>query len=76
MDNNTTLNVKPSDLKDYCCEECGCMYFRQVVAFKRVSALISPTGKEQMMPMQTFRCDECGWINKEFQIKTSDEIQD
>ena len=60
------LHVSPSDMKDICCENCGGKYFRQVNAFKRVSALVSPTGKEQIIPVPTFRCDECGFINEEF----------
>ena len=63
------INVKLEDLKDICCEICGGKYFRQVQAFKRLSALISPTGKEQIVPVPTFRCDDCGYINDEFQIK-------
>ena len=61
------INIKPEDLKDIVCEECGGKYFRQVQAFKRLSALISPTGKEQIVPVPTFRCDDCDYINKEFQ---------
>ena len=60
------VNIKPEDLKDIACENCGCKYFRQVNAFKRISALVSPTGKEQIMPVPTFRCDDCGFINEEF----------
>ena len=60
------INIKPEDLKDIACENCGCKYFRQVNAFKRISALVSPTGKEQIVPVPTFRCDECGFINDEF----------
>jgi DNA-directed RNA polymerase subunit RPC12/RpoP len=60
------INVKPEDLKDIVCEQCGSKYFRQVQAFKRLNALISPTGKEQIVPVPVFRCDECGFINKEF----------
>ena len=60
------ISIKPEDLKDICCESCECKYFRQVNAFKRVSALVSPTGKEQIVPVPTFRCDECGFINEEF----------
>ena len=62
----TNINVKPEDLKDIVCEECGSKFFRQVQAFKRLSALISPTGKEQIIPIPVFRCDECGFINEEF----------
>jgi len=60
------INIKPEDLKDIECENCGSKYFRQVTAFKRVSPLVSPTGKEQIVPVPTFRCDECGFINEEF----------
>ena len=63
---NAQVNIKPEDLKDIACENCGCKYFRQVQAFKRISALVSPTGKEQIVPVPTFRCDECGFINEEF----------
>tara|TARA_R110002050_G_scaffold53815_4_gene122221 strand:- start:1297 stop:1557 length:261 start_codon:yes stop_codon:yes gene_type:complete len=68
MDQKKGLNmqIKPEDLKDIACEQCGCKYFRQVNAFKRISALVSPTGKEQIVPVPTFRCDECGFINEEF----------
>lgn len=58
----------PTNMKDLICEECSGKYFRQVQGFKIISALESPTGKEQIMPIPTFRCDDCGYINKEFRI--------
>jgi predicted nucleic acid-binding Zn ribbon protein len=64
----SNVNINPNDLKDVVCENCGGKFFRQVNAFKRVSALISPTGKEQIIPVPTFRCDDCGHINDEFQL--------
>jgi len=63
------INIKPEDLKDIVCENCGGRFFRQVNAFKRISALISPTGKEQILPVPSFRCDDCGHINDEFMPK-------
>ena len=66
---NAQVNIKPEDLKDLVCENCGGKYFRQVNAFKRVSALISSSGKEQIVPLPTFRCDDCGHINEEFLVK-------
>ena len=60
------LQIDPSMLKDICCDQCGGRYFRQVNAFKRISALVSPTGKEQIIPVPTYRCDDCGYINEEF----------
>ena len=63
-----TPKLSPEDMKDIKCDECGCKFFRQVNAFKRISALMSPTGKEQIVPVPTFRCDDCGYINEEFRI--------
>jgi len=63
---NTSINPKPSDMKDIICDDCGSKYFRSVNAFKRLSALISPSGKEQIIPIPTYRCDDCGFINEEF----------
>jgi DNA-directed RNA polymerase subunit RPC12/RpoP len=65
---NAQINLKPQDMDDIVCEQCGGKYFRQVNAFKKMSALVSPTGKEQIVPVPTFRCDDCGYINKEFRI--------
>jgi hypothetical protein len=61
------IQLNAEDLSDIVCENCGCCYFRQVNAFKRISALVSPTGKEQIIPVPTFRCDDCGHINDEFE---------
>ena len=69
MDGNppgAQLNIKMSDLTDIVCENCESRFFRQVSAFKKLSALISPSGKEQIVPVPTFRCDDCGFINEEF----------
>jgi len=64
------IKLDYNDLKDLVCENCGCKFFRQVNAFKKIGALVSPTGKEQIIPVPVFRCDECGHINKEFLPKT------
>jgi predicted nucleic acid-binding Zn ribbon protein len=64
-----SVGLKLEDMTDIICENCGCRYFNQVHAFKRVSALLSPTGKEQIMPVPSFRCSDCGHINEEFIIK-------
>ena len=33
---------------------------------KKLSALVSPTGQEAIIPVAAFACDSCGHINKEF----------
>ncbi len=48
------------------CDECGNHVFASVVVMKRVSALISPTGEEIVMPLQTYQCTSCSHINEQF----------
>ena len=62
----TTLNVDLSAAEDITCVSCGNYTFEQVVLMKRLSALISPTGKEAMVPIPVFACNACGNINPEF----------
>jgi len=68
QDQNITINA--ADLKDVVCSECKGKIFRQASMFKRLSALVSPTGKEQIVPIPVFRCDDCGNINEEFLPKS------
>ena len=44
------------------CEECGNASFIQAFFLKKVSALVSPTGKEAIVPMQVFSCGNCGAV--------------
>tara|TARA_Y100001963_G_scaffold102164_1_gene140608 strand:- start:241 stop:474 length:234 start_codon:yes stop_codon:yes gene_type:complete len=60
------------------CELESCKNDTFIPAFKmrRMSALLSPHGKETMIPMQVFACAKCGHINEDFQTKeeTNDSI--
>ena len=44
------------------CENCGNASFIQAFFLKKVSALVSPTGKEAVIPIQVFSCGNCGKI--------------
>jgi len=46
------------------CDECGNASFIQAFFLKKVSALVSPTGKEAIVPIQVFSCGNCGAIPK------------
>ena len=46
------------------CENCGNASFIQAFFLKKVSALVSPTGKEAVVPIQVFSCGNCGAIPK------------
>ena len=60
------ININPDDLVDVVCEKCEGQTFEMVFMFKKLSAVLSPTGKDTMVPLQTYRCSECKTINKEF----------
>lgn len=61
-----TLNVDLSAAQDITCENCGNYTFEEVVLMKKLSALLSPTGKEAIIPIPSFACNACGYINKQF----------
>ena len=63
-----TLNVPVnlSQTQEIKCDECGSSAFHPAFLLRKVSALISPTGKETVIPIQVFACDSCGYINEEF----------
>tara|TARA_R100000234_G_C4952152_1_gene157829 strand:+ start:316 stop:555 length:240 start_codon:yes stop_codon:yes gene_type:complete len=68
------VNIDPKDLEDVVCDKCGSQCFEQTFLFKRLSAVLSPTGQETMIPLQIYRCADCGNINDIFLPKQA-EIQ-
>ncbi len=51
------------DLKDadtMKCQSCGNTIFIQGYVIKKISAIVSPTGKEVIAPIQVFNCGNCG----------------
>ena len=44
------------------CEECGNAAFTPAFFLKKLSALVSPTGKESIVPIQVFTCGSCGKV--------------
>ena len=60
------VNINPDLVEAVKCESCEGESFAACYIIKKVPALVSPTGKEMMMPVETFSCLGCGHINKEF----------
>ena len=44
---------------------CGGMLFRPSMVFKKISAILSPSGKEEILPIDVMVCEKCGKINSE-----------
>lgn len=67
---NLDLNKVPTER----CK-CGSGTWKIVYLLKKVSALVSPTGKETLVPIQVFACDQCGTISPLFKnLNDTDEI--
>tara|TARA_R100001015_G_C4429373_1_gene27116 strand:- start:39 stop:290 length:252 start_codon:yes stop_codon:yes gene_type:complete len=64
--NTGPVNINPNDLEDITCDKCGSQCFQPVFLFKKLSAVLSPTGVENIIPMQLYRCADCGHINEAF----------
>ena len=60
------MNVDMNLAEDIRCTSCNGISFISCFLIKKVSALISPTGKETIIPVETFACNSCGHVNKEF----------
>jgi hypothetical protein len=60
------MNIDFSQTTAEVCEKCENDTFQQVYRMRKLSALLSPAGKESMIPIQIFACAKCGNINKGF----------
>lgn len=64
--NQMQVKVELKDTSDVSCEKCGHKLFTQLMMFKKLSAVMSPTGQESMIPIQVFACNDCGHVNEDF----------
>jgi len=59
-------NVDISQTTAVLCEECNGTYFEQALVLRRVSSILTGTGKPGFVPIPVFKCSECGHVNGEF----------
>ena len=57
------------------CEKCGNGLFIQSFFLKKLSALVSPTGQEAVIPVQVYSCGNCGHINSKLNPTLSEETK-
>jgi hypothetical protein len=60
------MNIDFSQTTAEVCEKCENDTFVQVFKMRKLSALLSPAGKESMIPIQAFACAKCGHVNPGF----------
>ena len=49
--------------------KCGNKVFIQAVVLKKISALISPSGKEEIVEIPVYVCSKCGEVPEEYKNK-------
>jgi len=54
------VQVDLTDAETMACQKCGNKIFIQGYVVKKISAILSPTGKEVIAPIQVFNCGSCG----------------
>ena len=63
------INIDLSQTSELACDKCGNKTFQIVFLMRKVSALLSPYGKESIIPIQVFECSSCGNILPELMPK-------
>ena len=66
-DGQVTQTIDVSQTTPIKCEKCENQTFKQTLLIRRVSALVSPNGQEQYVPIAVFACEKCGSVNAEFE---------
>lgn len=57
--NNQKFNVNESNTTAVVCENCGCPVFVEGLMLRKLSILLSPTGKEENIPVPVLICHDC-----------------
>ena len=60
MDAQTSIDL--SKMETMKCEQCGSSLFSISYIIKRISAIMSPTGEESIVPVQVYSCDGCSKV--------------
>jgi len=67
------FNVDITQTTEVICEKCQNDTFSTVFHLRKLSALLSPSGQETMIPMQVFACSKCNHINSDFLPSDEDD---
>ena len=50
------------------CEKCDSIYFKEVTMIKKVNKLLTGSNEDTIVPLPTYRCDDCGHVNEDFKL--------
>lgn len=69
------INIRPEDTTGVTCEKCDAIFFIPVYMIRKVSALLSPSGREEHIQVPLMACANCGQpqIPEGFEDEAGDE---
>ena len=70
------LNVSLEKTSPIVCEECGNDTFTQALYLRKVSPLLTGTGQEGVVPIPTFICVACNYVNEKFRLNILPDLED
>jgi len=59
---NSKINVNLKNLETVKCPSCGKEFFTTVWHLKKIPALVSKSGRDEIFPVAGFRCVNCGVV--------------
>ena len=60
------MNIDMSQTSEMKCDKCENPTFKQTMLLRKMSAIVSPNGKETIIPVGVFACESCNHVNEEF----------
>ena len=72
----TEVKVDLTQAETMKCEYCDNYLFISSTIIKRLSAIVSPTGEEALIPMDVYSCRKCGRVPKSMLIGTGIEAEE
>lgn len=76
MSDNQKINIDLSSCDDIACSNCGGCEWQEIYKLKRVSALLSPNGKEMVVPLPMVICVNCSMSIDESEEKRNEVKND
>lgn len=68
MENLTAPKIDLKQQPTIDCNECGNIYFKEVVLIKRVSKILTGSSDDTLVPFPTYMCEKCGHVNDDFRL--------
>lgn len=76
MDLDAGMSAQPSanavmNAENIVCDKCGSKFFTPAYVLKRVSKLVSPSGRDEVLEIPLFICAKCGEVAPHYKSNTN-----